>query len=161
MWFPAEKSICSAHFSPLMTETSRRGWRRNTEWFLVRWEDLWSAHTVLQSARWRDESSEILHLWTMFTVLEMAGRDGGSTVCALFTTCDYMKWRGGRCDGGGEKRWMIAKGQELLSNSRSAPARQIADIRLMWMWLCVAVWVSVPGGCWIEALEVSVQLEWL
>lgn len=75
MWFLAAKSKCSA----------KCGWRRTRGDFL-----LWKL--------WRNESS----LWTIFTMLEMARRDGRCTVHALFTTRDHMKWGEGRCWGGSQ-----------------------------------------------------------
>lgn len=50
----------------------------------------------------------------------MAGWDGRSSACALFTARDCIKWRGRGMRG----KYMNAKGQELLSNLRSQLARR-------------------------------------
>lgn len=128
MCFSVEKSKCAGHFQP-NEWTFRWGWRNDC---LLGGKFIKRAHTqhfILLGGRVRVSSGEI-RLWTIFTVLEMAGWDGGSTVYALLTACDQ-----GREMWGKDERMAI--GQQPLGNL-SWPD---TDISLMWMWLCVAVWI--------------------
>lgn len=154
IWFLLRKSNCFVCVFPPLTETTKVLLNRGAD-FPPGETDMKQSHRASSCSVMGGEAEEAVRsLRGLFSsVLEMAIWDGEDTVRALFTTRDHMKWREGRCAGGG--RWMFAKGQEFLCNFRAEPTAADADIWLVvlcsgekfWSRCCCFFCLSVQQIC--------------
>lgn len=112
------RNINAVHISPLMTGTRRWGWRKNKcEWMSVFL--LGGKCMIFTQPQWRDETSRDQSVDYFYHAGDDRVRWREYSRCSVYCT-----WPHDLKGDVGKKKWMNAKGQKLLGNMRSEPARQ-------------------------------------